>query len=409
MVKSVVFLKFKLILFLFSLFPLFAKAQDDTVVIRLNLKQIIDSALNNHPEIKNAELKIISAKTHVKGIPDFKPTEINYERGQMFTSFKDDKIEIRQNFGSPFTWNSKAFYEKTLIDLQEMEASLIKAQITNRVKAAYYDCIYEMNRLKVLDNQKALFSNLLKQVDLHFKNYASGLLEKTIAETLIAEIISQSDQSYNDYLIAKNNLIKEAYLNSDFEPMDEDLELYEITFPIDTSNHVQINLLSNYYNQCYSLADASVKLENSKFYPEFTAGYFDQSINGTKGFTGFQVGIVAPLWFFPQSAKRKEAVLQKQIANNERDWQKFYVKNNSEKLRIELNKQFERLNYFYDFALKQADTIEDLAIKQLKADSLKHDEYIQNINKAYNIRLEYLETLNKYNQAAIELELYSYY
>jgi cobalt-zinc-cadmium resistance protein CzcA len=74
-----------------------------------------------------------------------------------------------------------------------------------------------------------------------------------------------------------------------------------------------------------------------------------------------------------------------------------------------LNKCFEKLNYYYDFALKQADTLENLAIKQINKDPVKINEYLQSIDAAYNIRLGYLETLNKYNMAAIELELYSSY
>jgi hypothetical protein len=33
---------------------------------------------------------------------------------------------------------------------------------------------------------------------------------------------------------------------------------------------------------------------------------------------------------------------------------------------------------------------------------------LQSIEAAYKIRLDYLDVLNKYNQAAIELELYVY-
>ena len=402
-------IKCKIIIFFIILFPTIIYSQDDTVVKRLTLKQLIDSAFTNHPEIKNAELNIVSAKSQNKIFPDIKPTEINYERGQMFSAYIDDKLEIKQNFGSPFTWKSKASYARNLVDLKKSEALLTKAQISNRIKAAYYECIYEMNRIKILDDQKALYSELLHIVDLHYKSCDTDKLEKSIAENQLALIISRSDEAYNDYLLAKNNLVKEAYINSDFEPVDEDLDMYQIEFSTDTLNPTRVNILSDYYSQQSSLATASVKLANSKFYPEISAGYFNQSINGEKNFTGFQIGLVMPLWFIPQAANRREALAQKQIAENELNWQKFNIKNNSEKLKIKLNKYFERLNYFYDFALKNADTLETLALKKLKADSLNTNEYLQSISTAYDIRLEYLETLKKYNQAAIELELYTLY
>lgn len=402
------YLKYTFTSILILLLPIIVSAQNDSIVVRLSLNQIIDSAIANHPEIKNAELRIIAAKTHYKEIPDIKPTEIYYERGQRFSAFTDTKFEIQQNIGSPFAWKSKEVYTNNIIALQEAEAQLIKAQVVKKVKAAYYSCIYELNRLEVLKKQKELCTDSSNILTLHNKYSDTNQLDKTNAEIQLFELSSQADQSYNDYLLAKNDLIQAAYLNSDFEPIEEELKMFEIVASPDAENRVPANLFNNYYRQNSGLADATVKLENAKFYPEITAGYFNQSINRGHGFTGFQVGIVMPLWFLPQSAKKKEAIIQKQIAENEKDLQKFNARNTSEKMMIKLNKLFERLNYFYDFALKQAYLIEEIAIKKFKTNSIEYISYFQSINTAYKIRLEYLDTLNNYNQTAIELELYAY-
>ena len=408
-VRFLITIKFLLAFISIFLLALEASSQNDSLATVLTLKQIIDSALSNHPEIINAELETVSAKTQVKGALKIQPTEINYERGQRFSSLTDDKLEVQQNFGSPFTWRSEFNYANSFVGLKESKVRLTKAQVINRIKAAYYDCIYEMNRIKLLDSQREIYSELAKKIDTLFKISDSRQLEKITAESKLAELISQSDEAYNDYLISKNSLIREAYLRSDFELSDVELEMYEIEFPVDTSQKIQLNLLSDYYNQHCMLAKASLKLENSKYYPEITAGYFNQSINGSKRFAGFQIGLIAPLWFFTQTSKRDEAIVKKQIAENELNWQKFNTKNASEKLRIVLNKCFEKLNYYYDYALNQADSIENIAIKQFSSSPAVLNECIQSIGIAYSVRLGYLETLNKYNQAAIELELYSSY
>jgi heavy metal efflux system protein len=401
--------KYLLVGIFLMLRPLSGSSQNDSTLTFLSLKQIIDSALTNHPEIKNAELEILSAKSGFNGAYDIKPIEIQYERGQRYSSTIDYKLEIQQNFGSPVTWIAGVSYSKNLVSLKESKSRLVKVQIINRIKAAYYDCIYEINRIKILDSQNEILAGLVKKIDTLYKNNDTGNFEKILAQSQLAELISQSDEAYNNYLISKNNLSREAYLNSDFDLFDEQLELYEIAISTDTSQVDQFNLLSDYYRKHCSLANASLKLENSKFYPEITAGYFNQSIDKGKRFTGFQVGLVAPLWFIPQMTKRKNAIIKKQTAQNEFDLQKFNAQNNSEKLRIELNKYFEKLNYYYDFALAHADTLERMAIKQINKLPVNINEYIQSIGIAYNIRLGYLETLNNYNQAAIELELYSSY
>jgi cobalt-zinc-cadmium resistance protein CzcA len=137
-------------------------------------------------------------------------------------------------------------------------------------------------------------------------------------------------------------------------------------------------------------------------------GYFDQTINKTGGFRGLEVGISVPLWFAPQYAKREEALIKIQMANNSLQFEKFNIVRNTDRLYIELNKLFERLNYYYDFALKQADVLEETATKEYQEKTINCSEYLQSIEAAYKIRLDYLDVLNKYNQAAIELELYVY-
>ena len=55
--------------------------------------------------------------------------------------------------------------------------------------------------------------------------------------------------------------------------------------------------------QFITVSENEYKLEKAKFLPDLSAGYFNQQIEGVKNFTGFQVGIKIPLFFWSQKGK----------------------------------------------------------------------------------------------------------
>lgn len=328
--------------------------------------------------------------------------EFIYQSGNRFSEMIDRDIEIKQNFGSPIKWIADNNFNKNLILEKRTEAEILKFQLISKVKSAYYLCVYESNRIE-------LFKKLKQSCSL-FQNDSNiiSILQKTILEAKCADWQSQADMVYNDFLIAKNNLLQTSYINADVEPNIEELKIIEIDASKDTSIRAPGKLIQSNFENKLLLAKSELKTANSKFYPEIMFGYFDQTINKTGGFRGWEVGISIPLIYVPQYKKREEALMKIQMANNSLLFEKFNIVRNTDRLYIQLNKLFERLNYYYDFALKQADVLEETATKEYLGKTINCGEYVQSIEAAYKIRLDYLDVLNKYNQAAIELELYIY-
>jgi cobalt-zinc-cadmium resistance protein CzcA len=399
-----------LLLVLFFSYPDIAQTvnKTDSTIIELTLNQFLDSAMTNHPEIKNAIIDMEFSKINKNNIFDIKSTEITFRRGQLYSALTDQNLNIIQNFGSPLTPFAMSEFADKSIELNKIKADLVRKQISVKVKSAYFQYVFEVNRLNVLNDQKELFSDLLEISNQHYKTGENDLLEKTMLETKYAELQSEVDQTGNNLFLSANKLAKETFIKESTIPADTILSMYEIRGNNDTANRFPAIILNNYYRYKFESARANLRVENSKLFPEITAGYFNESINKENGFSGWQVGVVIPLWFFNQNQKRTEARVDQLKSFNEKEYQKFYIDKTIENLLVELNKLFERLNFFYDFAFNHADTLEKEAIIQYKAGTIKYPELIQSITMAYNIRLDYLETLNRYNQTAIELEFYTY-
>jgi outer membrane protein TolC len=88
--------------------------------------------------------------------------------------------------------------------------------------------------------------------------------------------------------------------------------------------------------------------------------------------------------------------------------EQFVHEKKCENLEFELNNYFKKLQYFNSVGLAQADQLLDINRVKFDNEDIDYTEYTQQAGEAFRIRLDYLETLNKYNQAAIQLEFYAY-
>jgi outer membrane protein TolC len=93
---------------------------------------------------------------------------------------------------------------------------------------------------------------------------------------------------------------------------------------------------------------------------------------------------------------------------NVRDPETLFSSLALENLRLELDKYFIRLQYYRTVGLDHAQLILKINRAKFEAEEIDYLEFIRTLAEAFNIKMEYLKTLNSYNQIAIELEHYAY-
>jgi len=90
------------------------------------------------------------------------------------------------------------------------------------------------------------------------------------------------------------------------------------------------------------------------------------------------------------------------------DYSAFVSDLTLENLKYTLNVSFKKLRHFETFALETSGLMLDTAKTRLQKEEIDYCEFIELVDSAFAIKLEYLDTLDKYNQTAIQLEFYAY-
>jgi len=391
---------------LMLLMPALAVAQEPAGMA-LTPDEAVSIALNNNPEIKNAGLLALKSKAMKMEAWEFEPLVFTYQYGQINAPVNDRYLEINQNFGSLLARIRQYGMARKQEEASLSELEISKRSLAAQVKSAYY-CWWYMNEKRRVGHEEALlFDDMQRIAGLRYQLGDFSELEKTMASARAAEVRNHLNMLSDDIMIAENKL-KELLVTIDpLIPPADPLTIYQVDKASDTTTY-RNTILRTLYQKNAEVRSAALKTERARFFPEIYAGYFYQDIEPVKGLSGWQIGLSFPLMAFGHAAKIRQAKIEEEIAFNRLEQITFSADITIENLVTELTKHFRQLQYYNEFGLRQADEIIRNARLQFEKENIGYLEYVQSLSQAVSVKTGYLETLNNYNQTAIQLEFYAY-
>lgn len=394
------------LLFISCLLIKFADLLPQSAISELKPETAVEIAIKNNPQIKNAELLIKKSELSRITAWEFQPADFAYSYGQLYSPVNDRYMHLHQHFGSLLTHIQQSKMAKKQVSLNLCDMEIQKRSLTAQVKSAFYFWWFTYEKLKLVKEEASHLYDIQRIAELRYSYGETGELEKVNAIAKSAEIVNLINIYSDELLIAENKLKQLMAVEIEIMPPSEEFSLYKIEKQYDTS-YYRTALITNYYKKSYEVSKAAINTERAHFFPEFFAGYFYQDIYPEKGLSGWQAGISIPLLPFGQSAKIRQAKIDAEMALNQLEYTEFSTAKTIENLIVELNKYFRQIDYYNQIALQQAEEILRNAELHFKKENIEYFEYIRHISSAYEIKLKYLETINNYNQTAIQLEFYA--
>jgi cobalt-zinc-cadmium resistance protein CzcA len=402
------------VILILMLLPVFGKSQ--IIGTGITIQQATDEALKNNSGIKAATYEIDYSRSVKRSSTDLGKTSLYLMHGQYNSLNTDNNITISQSIPFPTVFSSQAKLGSAQIKGSELKLQVTQNELKSQVKTAYYYLQYLQAERKLLLSQDSIYNLFSKASTLRLKTGESNLLEKTTAETQLMEVKNLLAQNQSDILIYQSQL--QALMNSKnaVQISQDNITKLELNVPADSSAFNQSPALA-YLKQQIEISNKQKKVETAKVLPDFTIGYFNQSligyqnINGSdqyfdasKRFTGFQVGVSIPLWFVPQAAKVKAAGINQQVVQSNYDQYAINMQGQYNQAIQEYLKEKNTIDYYEKSALINADLIIKQADKGFKSGEIGYVEYLQALKGALSIKSNYLQSLNRYNQSIIVLE-----
>lgn len=382
----------------------------------LSAEEAVAMALKNNLKVQSQQLNVQSSQSLKKSVFELPKTGVNVQYGQYNSINQDLGFNVSQSIPFPTYYTAKSGLYKAQLTGAEFQQQASLNEVKSQVQSLYYQLQNLQQHKKQLQQLDSAYTDFVKASTLRYKTGETNLLEKTTAETKRGQIQLLLQQTESEITSAYSSL--KALLNTKDDFTISDAGVFE---PLTTSATIDTTLVNNnpalkaLYQQAV-IAEKNKKLETAAVLPDFSIGYFNQSLTGvqtingqdvyydrSKRFTGINAGISIPLTFFSNTAKIKSLNYQQQSLAKQAENEKLVMQAQLQSAFQQYSQAMLQFNYYKSTALLNSGTIINTAKTAFTSGEIGYIEYLQALQTSTEIQLGFLQAVNQVNQSVINI------
>lgn len=367
-----------------------------------NLEQLQELALENNAGYKAVKLQKDEADALIGSAFSFEKTELfySYDQNEMApNNIPLDVFGVQQNFLFPTVYFAKREVNRRRFNMQTSQYQLQNRRIRGRVAAAYSQFQYACNRSEVFRKLDSLYQNFAHSAKRRFELGETNYLEKITAQAKQKQMKTVFQQSREDILIALEQLQSVVQAEDPLELPRLPMKKLELKLENMTTHPA-----TEYYQSREDFFRAKSKLEKQQLLPDISFSYSMGSNAGLhKNMHAYQIGLKIPLFFSGNSSKIKASKIAIKTSQQQAEDFKIHLNSKKRQLFNERSKYEEALLYYEKEGKMLSKEILKTAEGSFKNGEIDFFQYIQSLENAYDIELEYLKNLDNYNQTIIAI------
>src|SRR5690554_3321573 len=366
------------------------------------LEELQKIALENNLGLRVSELQRDEAEALIGSAFSLDKTHIFYEYDENNIAPNNlplDMYGVQQDILFPTVYFAERKMNRRQYEMQSSQHELQIRRTKGMVATAYYQFQYESNRAEVYRKLDSLYQNFAHSAQRRFELGETNYLEKITARAKQRKLETDYRQSQEDVVIALKQL--ETILQSKDSLKLERQPMEKLALSLENlSSHPA----TEYFQNRSDFFQAKRSLEQQRLLPNISFSYAIGS-NSTlnENLYKYQVGLKIPLFFGGNASKIKASKIAVEIS--EQQAEDFSLQFNSKQAQLmgEISKYEEALQYYQEEGKTLSEEILKTASGSFKNGEIDFFQYIQSLENVYEIELQYLDNLNKYNQTVIAI------
>jgi cobalt-zinc-cadmium resistance protein CzcA len=370
------------------------------------INQLFTLAMENNSELKAGQLQVDKQKANIGSAFTFDKTNIyySYDQNNLATNNLPLKVfGVQQTFSFPTVYFAQKKILKTAYEKEKASFELQKSKLKSSIEKVYNQIVFYQHQEKLYHFLDSLHQNFAKASSRRFELGESNYLEKITAQAKYKQITTQLKQVASDKKTAYAQL--QALLQTDSLVTVQNAELQ----PYQLSDSTSQGLYQNYF----ATVSANMKQQNSfqkqNWFPDLSIEYFQGKNSGlSQSLYGIQVGVAIPLFFNGNINKQKVARLEMESWEQQKESETEKINRYIEQKQSELLKYQEAIGYYNETGKHLASEIIKVADMSYKHGEIDFFQYIQSLDNATQIEIEFLNNVLLYNNAKIDLQYLNY-
>ncbi len=366
------------------------------------LEDLQQMALENNAGLKAASLQKEEANALIGSAFNFDKTTVFYEFNENDLGPNNEPLEVfgvQQGFLFPTVYFAEKNVNKRQFEMQSSQYELQKRKTEGMVAAAYYQFQFEKNRERVYKRLDSLYQNFAHAAQRRFELGETNYLEKITARAKQRQLETDYRQSREDVQIARERL--KATVQSKDSLVIPEKPLEKLQFSLSS---MEAHPAIDYYQNRTDFYEAKRSLEKQHLLPDISLSYSLGSNSGlSQNLYAYQIGLKIPLLFSGNASKIKASKIAADVSQQQAEDYKIQLDSRKLQLLNEVSKYEEALQYYETEGKSLSEEILKTANIGFKNGEIDFFQYIQSLENAYEIELQYLQNLNNYNQAVLAL------
>nr|WP_315141795.1 CusA/CzcA family heavy metal efflux RND transporter [uncultured Flavobacterium sp.] len=367
------------------------------------LETLISKALENNKGIKAAQLQVDKMNSNIKTAYTFDKTNIYYSYDQNNLALNNEPLRvfgIQQRFAFPTVYGLQKKVYSAEFEKEKANYEIQKNKLSLAVSKSYQHIVYLQHQEKLYFYLDSLYQNFSKASDRRFELGETNYLEKITAQSKFRQIRTKLSQIEND------KKAQYEILNS-LVQSDENYSVKSNTIaPLNsTINETSKSLYNTYLESITKNYKIQLQLQKQHWLPDLNLDYFQGKNNGlSQSLYGFQVGLAVPILFSGTIAKTKVAQLELQSWEQQKQNEEQKIERYISQKKNEITKHQEAITYYNQYGKKLSDEIIKVANSSYKNGEIDFFQYIQSLENATTIQVDYLDTILQFNSTQLDLQ-----
>lgn len=381
---------------------------------KVSLQECINMALEKNPQMQVANKSVERAKALQGTAWEIDKTELSLSQDPTSGGSPDNALSLSQSIEFPTYYIARHKQLKAETQAERSKATVVRLSLENDVKAAYYQAVYQAERLRVLESQDSLLAQYRTLAEKRYKAGETRQLELLSAERLQRENKMEVLAAHNELEAAQLLLSRLVGSVETVEPKEDSL------FPLDwkqASYNYSQTPDGQYSTDRLKASEQAVRVAKNGFAPSLSLSLrnqlvisswnpYDQDRSRFDGgnFMGFEVGVGIPLFYGATRAKVKAArkereMIALEIKEQEQLRQQEYLSALSR-----MNAAYVRYTYYNEEGRERSDKMAEQGLLEYSQGEISYLEYMNVLQESIDLRLKRASALNDYNQCVLVME-----
>lgn len=381
---------------------------------KVSLQECINMAVEKNPQMQVANKSVERAKALQGTAWEIDKAELSLSQDPTSGGSPDNAISLSQSIEFPTYYIARHKQLKAETQAERSKAAVVRLSLENDVKAAYYQAVYQAEKLRVLESQDSLLAQYRTLAEKRYKAGETRQLELLSAERLQRENKMEVLAAHNELETVQLLLSRLVGSVETVEPKEDSL------LPLDwkqASYNYSQTPDGQYSADRLKVSEQAVRVAKNGFAPSLSLSLrnqlvisswnpYDQDRSRFDGgnFMGFEVGVGIPLFYGATRAKVKAArkereMIALEIKEQEQLRQQEYLSALSR-----MNAAYVRYTYYNEEGRERSDKMAEQGLLEYSQGEISYLEYMNVLQESIDLRLKRASALNDYNQCVLVME-----